>query len=171
MNTIIGSGEMLIGGALRPYYIGTRQTALFCELQKEGFDLQDYHQLFAEVGLNQYYAAKAKEAGQSYAPTGRKALTPTENAQFLYSALYAGAKREGVAVDFDVDNVADWIDEAEQSESPESLQEAGKPLSTHYNLLAQRLERQAARPGNAPAPALVATRGAKKPAAPRKAKK
>lgn len=161
MNTIIGSGEMQIGGALRPYYIGTRQTAIFCELQEEGFDLQDYQQLFLEVGLNQFYAKEAREKGQAYTPSGRKALTPTENSQFLYSALYAGAKREGLPVDFDVDKVADWIDEAENSENPASLQEAAKPLATHYQLITQRMARQATRPGNAPAPTPKASRGGK----------
>jgi hypothetical protein len=171
MNTIIGDGTMLIGGASRPYYIGTRQTAIFCELQKEGFDLQDYHALFAEVGLNQYYAKLAKEAGQPYAPTGRKALTPTENSQFLYSALAAGARREGQPVDFDVDTVSDWIDAAEASDDPAALVEAGKPFATHYNLLSQRLERQGTRPGNAPAPALTAARGGQTPKKPAPKKK
>lgn len=153
---------MRLGDKLRPYYIGTRQTAVFCELQGEGFDLQDYQKLFMEVGVNQFYAAAAREKNEPFTPAGRKALTPTENSQFLYSALYAGAKREGLPIDFDVDTVSDWIDAAESSEDPSALQEAGKPFATHYQLLTQRLNRQAARPGNAPAPALTASRGGSK---------
>lgn len=159
MNTIIGDGQMQIGGALRPFYIGTRQTALFCEMQGEGFDLQDYNKLFMEVGLNQFYGKEARDKGETYTATGRKALTPTENSQFLYSALVAGAKREGLLVDFDVDTVSDWIDEAEASGDEQALVEAAKPLATHYRLLTLRMERQAARPGNAPAPTLTAQRG------------
>jgi hypothetical protein len=162
MDTIIGEGMMQIGGANRPYYIGTRQTAIFCELQEGQFDLQDYQKLFLEVGVNQFYAATAREKGEAFTPSGRKALTPTENSQFLYSALYAGAKREGLPIDFDVDKVSDWIDEAETSEDTTALQEAGKPFATHYQLLTQRLNRQNARPGNAPAPALTASRGGSK---------
>lgn len=162
MNTIIGDGTMQIGGALRPYYIGTRQTAIFCELQGEGFDLQDYQKLFLEVGINQFYAKEARGKGEAFTPTGRKALTPTENAQFLYSALYAGAKREGLPIDFDVDTVADWIDEAEQSADETAVAEAAKPFTTHYGLITQRMARQAARPGNAQAPALTASRGGTK---------
>jgi hypothetical protein len=172
MNTIIGDGMMQIGGALRPFYIGTRQTALFCELQKEGFDLQDYNKLFMEVGLNQFYAKEKRDKGETYTPAGRKALTPTENSQFLYSALVAGAKREGRPVDFDVDTVSDWIDEAEASGDEQALAEAAKPLLTHYQLLTLRINRQAARPGNAPAPTLTAQRGGKtKPAPKRKTPK
>jgi len=164
MNTIIGDGTMQIGGALRPFYIGTRQTALFCEMQGEGFDLQDYNKLFMEVGLNQFYGKEAREKGEAYTPTGRKALTPTENSQFIYSALVAGAKRENQPINFDVDTVSDWIDEAEAAGNDELLAEAAKPLATHYRLLTLRLERQAARPGNAPAPTLTASRGATKTA-------
>jgi hypothetical protein len=171
MNTIIGDGMMNIGGALRPFYIGTRQTALFCELQKEGFDLQDYNKLFMEVGLNQFYKTEAVGKGEAYTPTGRKALTPTENSQFLYSALHAGAKREGLPIDFDVDTVSDWIDEAEASGDEQALNEAAKPLLTHYQLLTQRINRQASRPGNAPAPTLTASRGGTKAASKKKTPK
>lgn len=136
---------------------------IFTELRSEStgqpFDLPDYHKLFTEVGLNQHYAAVAAASGASYTPTGRKALTAQENSQFLYSALYAGAKRSGLPLDFDVDTVSDWIDEAEQSDDPEAIKEITKPFATHYNLLTQRLERQAARPGNALAPTLKAVRG------------
>ena len=154
MNTIIGDGRLEMGGQLRPYYIGTRQTALFCELQGAGFDLQDYDRLLLEVGINQHLAAKAAAEGTAFTPTGRKALTPAENRDFLYSALFAGAKREDLPRDFTADDVADWIDAAD-------LNEVMKPFVTQYGLLAQQLERIQNRPGNAPAPALTANRGGK----------
>lgn len=156
MNTIIGDGTMQVGGALRPYYIGTRQTAIFCELQKEGYDLQDYNALLGQILGNQVAAQQAAATGAAFKPEGRKELTPSELRDFVYSALAAGTKREGHAVDFDADTVGDWIDEAQ----PEEIM---KPLTTHIQLLAQRLHRQAGRPGNAPAPALVANRGGRSP--------
>jgi hypothetical protein len=146
---------MQIGGASRPYYIGTRQTAVFCELQGEGYDLQDYNKLLGEVLTNQMAAKVAQEADKTYKPTGRKELTPGEMRDFVYSALVAGAKREGQPVNFDADDVADWIDQAE-------AEEVIKPVSTHIQLLAQRLQRQEGRPGNAPAPTLTASRGSSK---------
>lgn len=155
MNTLIGDGRLEIGGQLRPYYIGTYQTAIFCELQAEGFDLQDYNQLLLEVALNQHNQSKAAREGVAYAPSGRKALTAAENRDFLYSALVAGAKRERLPVDFDADQVGFWIDEA-------AAEEAAKPFATHYRLLFQRLERQQGQPGNVPAPPLTSARGGKK---------
>ena len=148
MNTIIGDGTMQIGGAERPYYIGTRQTAVFCELQGEGYDLQDYNDLLGQVLGNQVAAAQAKEKGGKHKPVGRKELTAGEVRDFVYSALVAGAGRKQLPVDFTADDVADWIDEAE----PEEVM---KPIQRHIGLLAQRMERQAARPGNAPAPKSV----------------
>jgi hypothetical protein len=154
MNTLIGEGTMQIGGAERPFYIGTRQTAIFCELQKGDFDLQDYNNLLGQVVGNSLNAAQAREGHEAYAPAGRKELKPGELRDFIYSALAAGAKRAGYSADFDPDTIADWIDEAESTE-------VVKPLTLHIRLLAQRLARQAERPGNVPAPALKATRGGK----------
>jgi hypothetical protein len=164
MNTIIGDGTMLIGGAQRPYYIGTRQTAVFCELQGGDYDLQDYNKLFGEVFSNSFQAQQAKDAGEKFTPTGRKELKPGEVRDFVYSALQAGAKREGYAVDFDADTVADWIDQAEADE-------VMKPVMTHLALLGQRIQRQQTRPGNVPALKVSqgAKKSAKKPAAKRMA--
>jgi hypothetical protein len=151
-NTITGEQTMQIGGAERPFHIGTLQTAIFCELAPAGFDLQDYHQLFTQIGVNQFYAQQAREKGEPFTPTGRKALTPTENAHFLYSALAAGLRREKQPVSFSVDDVMGWIDDIENSEDEAALQEAAKPFAVHYALLTQKLDRQAKRAGNALAP-------------------
>lgn len=147
---------------MRPFHIGVLQTAIFCELQKEGFDLQDYNKLFTQVAINQYQAKQAQELDLAFTPTGRKALTPTENAQFLYSALAAGLRRNKQLVPFSVDEVMGWIDEAETSEDPAAFEEAAMPLVVHYQLLLQKINRQAERAGNAPAPtATAASRGEK----------
>lgn len=159
MQHITGEGTMNNVGGLksRPFYIGTRQTAVFCEEMEKStgkvFDLQDYNDLLGEIFGNSFLAAQAKEAGTVFTPVGRKELTPREMRNFVYSALYAGAKREGLPVDFDPDTVSDWIDGAETSE-------VLKPIVTHLALLTQKAERQQA--GNAPAPAMKVSRGSKK---------
>lgn len=146
---------MQIGGAERPYYIGTRQTAIFCELQGESYDLQDYNNLLGQVLGNQVAAAQAQEKNEKHIPVGRKELTAGEVRDFVYSALVAGAGRAELPVDFTPNNVADWIDEADAAE-------VMKPVVRHIGLLGQRLERQASRPGNVPAPKTIA-KGAAKP--------
>lgn len=149
---------MQMGGASRPYYIGTRQTAIFCELQGPEYDLQDYNTLLAQIFGNTFARQQATARGEAFVPTGRKELTPSEARDFCYSALAAGARKSGMEVDFDPDDVADWIDEAPAGE-------VLKPVLTHLALMGQRLERQKARPatvGNGPAPTLKKSRGGRK---------
>lgn len=149
---------MTIGGALRPFHVGTNQTAIFCELRGEGYDLQDYNSLLVAIVGNQVLASEAEKKGEKHVVQGRKEMTPAEHRDFIYSALVAGAQRERQPVDFTKEDVGDWMDEAD-------AQEATKPLTMQIQLMADRMTRQ----GNAPAPQLTASKGgASKPKAKKK---
>lgn len=132
MNTLRGTGQLEMGGALRPFHVGTNQTAIFCELQK--IDLQDYNDLLVSIVRNQALKARAQEAGEPFTPEGRKEMTPSEHRDFLYSALAAGAQNERLAVDFTSNDVGNWLDEADQKE-------ATKPVLMQIQLMADRLQR------------------------------
>lgn len=139
---------MTIGGGLRPFHVGTNQTAIFCELRGEGYDLQDYNDLLVSIVGNTARANEASKTGEAYIAQGRKEMTPAEHRDFIFSALVAGAQRERQPVDFTKEDVGDWLDEADAIE-------AAKPLLMQIQLMADRMTRQ----GNAPAPQLTASRG------------
>ncbi|MBC6988933.1 hypothetical protein [Hymenobacter sp. BT491] len=146
MNTLRGTGTINLGGAVRPFHVGTNQTRIYCELH--------------DLSLEQYNEQMGVDALQ-------KGLKLGAAIDFLYSALASGAQNNGLPIDFDPTTVGQWMDEAE--ESPEQLQEIGKPVAMYIELIKERANRYLAQRGNAPAPMRVS-----KPAPapkPKKAKK
>lgn len=139
MNTLRGFGQLALGGGLRPFHVGTNQTAIFCDVRK--MDLADYNDMFASL------LPSLGEDG-AVLPPKRRYLSPGENRDFLYSSLAAGAQNERLPVDFTAEQVGNWLDSDE-----ESAEEVAKPLLMHLTLMQQRIDRQLARLGNAPAPA------------------
>lgn len=139
MNTLRGYGQLTLGGQLRPFHVGTNQTAIFCDLRK--MDLADYNDMFASL------LPTLGEGGETI-PAKRRMLSPAENRDFIYSALAAGAQNEQQLVDFTAEQVGNWLDGDEEDGA-----EAAKPLLMHIDLMRQRLDRHVARlSGNAPAP-------------------
>lgn len=149
MNTLRGTGQINIGGGLRPFHVGTNQTAIFTELL--GIDLQDYNVLLTDIIGNAARAAQAKASGEPFTPVGRKEMTGAEHRAFLYASLVAGAQSNGLSVDFSPEMVGNWMDEAE-------AEEASKPFLMQVKLMADRLARTS---GNVPAPPLTVRRGGK----------
>ncbi len=138
MNTLRGYGQMTIGGQTRPFHVGTNQTAIFCDLRK--MDLADYNDMFGSL------LPSVDESG-ALVPPKRRHLSPGENRDFLYSSLAAGAQNDRRPVDFTAEEVGNWLDD-----DSETGEEVAKPLAMHLELMQQRIERQLARLGNAPAP-------------------
>lgn len=115
---IRGYGRLTIGGAERPLHWGTYQARTYCELA--GIELDAYQAavagLFSSGGLNATVALSG----------------------LVYSALKAGARRDGLEADFTSDDVLFWVDEAEPAElakaftvlaslAPPEAQAPGKP--------------------------------------------
>lgn len=110
INKLKGFGKMKIGGAERPYAVGTiLQTDMFCEEFK--IDLDEY---WTKIGV---------------LSEGKSVSTAKITSVFVWSCLYAGAMREYRACDFNYLDVLNWIDDAEETE--ENAQEFIKP----YKLL------------------------------------
>lgn len=76
-----------IGGQARPFHVGTNQGDIFCKLQ--GLTLAQYAATFTDVSNLGLGAQR----------------------DFLYSALRAGAERQGQPVNFTALEVGDWLDE------------------------------------------------------------
>ena len=140
MNTLRGAGRITIGGGLRPFHVGTNQTAIFCQLQ--GLDYDDYNRLLLEVVGNASLKQQAKTKGEAFVAKGRKELTAAEHRDFLFSSLVAGAENEGQPIDFTPRDVGNWLDEADANE-------AARPFLMQVKLMAERLQRL--QPGNLPA--------------------
>jgi hypothetical protein len=135
-----GYGTMQIGGQERPFHVGTNQGDVFQRLR--GISLKEYGELFSPQNLQELN------------------LKGGDIADFVYSALIAGAEYDGLRVDFNHIHVRAWLDDADP-------QEGSKPIGEMLNQAVERAKRAAERAGNGPAP-LKATKGgknAKKPAA------
>jgi hypothetical protein len=86
MNAIKGESEVEIGGRLRVLKFGTNATALFCQLH--GIGLGGFATVFSAENI-----------------------TPATYRDLIYCALVSGARKSGSPVDFDKEDVGDWIDE------------------------------------------------------------
>lgn len=99
---IRGFGEMEIGGAVRPFHLGTYQARVFCE--RRNVELAAYQQAVSAL-------------------TGSAGLQDQVLlCDLLYSALTAGAKLTKQPIEFDADDVTFWVDAAD-------LREVGKLFS------------------------------------------
>lgn len=83
-----------IGGKSRPLKFGTNQTAILCKLK--GINLKQLNELFSVERFTNLE------------------IDNTEIRDLIYSALVSGAKTCKEPVDFDNEEVGDWIDEMEQ---------------------------------------------------------
>lgn len=130
-----GYGLISIGGQERPFHVGTHQGDVFQRLR--GVSLKEYGELFSLSNLQ----AQNLQGG--------------DIADFLYSALVAGAEWDGLRVEFTHIHVRAWSDDA-------PADEVARPLLEMLNQSLLRAQREAERLGNGPAP-LKAQRGGKKP--------
>lgn len=111
---IRGLGQMTIGGKTRPYQVnGLRQTRAFCEAM--GIELDAYWPHLAKLSTNGLLS-------------NQEILVA-----FVYSALFAGARKERLPVDFEYEDVVDWFEEADELEAEEFL----KPVVALTELVQQ----------------------------------
>lgn len=97
-----GLGQMEIGGQKRPYQVnGIRQTAAFCEVM--------------HIELDEYWPTMAKLS------TNGVLTNQLITIAFVYSALFAGAKKNRIEPDFTYEDVIDWFEDADESEAEEFL--------------------------------------------------
>lgn len=94
MSKLKGYTSFNIGGKRRPFKWGTNSSIMYCE--KRGETLADF-QAFFDVD-------KMK----------RLQMTGSEFRDILWAGLYAGAKTDGLEIEFDDWNVGDWIDKLSQ---------------------------------------------------------
>ncbi|QNE38993.1 hypothetical protein F1C16_05205 [Hymenobacter sp. NBH84] len=114
---IRGFDYLTIAGKKRPFQVhGTRQTKAFCEIR--------------ECDHDEYWTEVAKM-------TTNGVLSNLDITQaFIYSALFAGAKREKLPIDFDLDDVINWFEDADDSEGVELL----KPLQLFAEMVNKTAE-------------------------------
>lgn len=79
--------QITIGGQARPFHVGTNQGDIFCTLQ--GLTLAQYAVTFTDISTLGLGAQR----------------------DFLYSALRAGAEKQGLPLSFTAADVGDWMDE------------------------------------------------------------
>ncbi|MBX0290110.1 hypothetical protein K3G63_06650 [Hymenobacter sp. HSC-4F20] len=112
-----GLGHMTIGGQKRPFQVnGIRQANAFCETLN--IELDDYWQKMTQIASNGVLSNMVLLSA------------------FVYSSLYAGARKERLEIDFDYEDVVDWIEDADESEAPE----IGKPLQLWSELITKAAE-------------------------------
>lgn len=128
-----GYGIMQIGGAARPFHIGTNQGQIFCSLgarQREDgrpMSLTAYGELFNPQNLSE------------------AELSGGDVRDFVYSALVSGCEVDGLAVDFAATQVGYWIDDADAAE-------VSKPFKEMLTQVVRRYQRQLERLKNDEAP-------------------
>ena len=91
MNAIKGESQIEIGGKVRSLKFGTNATALFCELHK--------------IGLSGFASTFSAEN-----------LSPAHYRDLIYCALVSGARKNKEAVDFNAEDVGDWIDDLSEAQ-------------------------------------------------------
>jgi hypothetical protein len=107
-----GLDYMHVGGQNRPFQVNSiRQTSAFCEQM--------------HIELDEYWSTMAKIADNGI--LSNQVLTIT----FVYSALFAGARKERIPVDFTYEDVLDWFEDAEGEEATEF----SKPLILFMEIL------------------------------------
>lgn len=122
-----GYGIIQIGGQERPFHVGTNQGDHFCRLRN--ISLMEYGELFSPQNLQD------------------KKLKGGDIADFVYSALVAGAEWDGLRVEFNHIHVRSWFDSPDADSN-----ELTKPLTEMFNQMKTRIEREVERAGNAVAP-------------------
>jgi len=121
LNSFRGFKEFEIGGAVRPFHIGTNQTRIWCEAKaarlykrarteearekySDPLEPSDYTDTFLFMDTDPKKNEKFKKAFSG------------ENWQLLvYSCLVAGHELQRMVVDFEPVHVAAWLDEPEWS--------------------------------------------------------